>query len=835
MIDSLAEAVDCAEAALSRTDETRFALLASLMRFLDVRAESCLVNEAWGPETGAAGLRLGRHLLELGLRQEAERMFRLLAERLDRYGVPESEWGEQGEPFVNCLGVLGISLGQQTAARAVLRCARLDGEPRLSPAAVATRVNLAAAEAGLGNVDPAVDHALAARAMLERLPESDAPAVRELSTVLDAVEHQLLGFAPRYGDHCTRALYTLAQHTGRKLDGLDRSDPRAFLAVANFALARAGAAVEAGDTDDLETVVKVLEVAAQRLATLLGADHPKALGVQADLAAVQIEAARAVRSPDRLDRAVRLLGATAQRLEIRLGPAHPRTVAALTNLVAAQVEMVRALPAPGKAQRTADALAERALQFGELLGKRHPVTRLVSASAATCRRMAAGDEDGRDIGGTTLVRTLVDWQEDGEVYRSFREAVGALGRPPTPGDGTVASNVRIVPFHGPRSASGGVGYPLGALVRGVVSEIDQHEVEVEVGDIDRGVVLRHSLPDPDIGHPSELVAYGDELEAVVIGCEQGYEGRLLLSMREPLWEEARRRRTLAASVGLASDGVTVSGRVLEVVAEGLAVEVGSGTALLPTADIEEGPVRDPQRYVGQILDAKAWVHRSGSVLLSRRAWLEEAEKLRPQEWLAHVQVGHVRTGRVTGVQSQDVVVNLGSFRGLLDLADLETGRVAVGDLVTARISAVDRSGGQVYLELIEGEKTSWQRFTETHRAGRIVRGTVVETASNGLFLRVADGVRGWVDFDELADDQIASNMLAVGSGEDIFVRIVSVDPERCWVVLSAREADAALGADPASAEFAPELYADAPDFDDATARNIFERHRQNLMERRTTD
>lgn len=835
MTDSLDEAVRCAEEALRDPDGSRFELVARLMLFLEAGADDCLANGTWDPATGAAGVHLGRLLLELGLRQGAERMFRLLSTRLHRQGVPESHWGEQGEPFVNCLGVLGISLGRQAEARAVLRCAvPLDREPRLSPAAAATRVNLAAVEAGLGNVDSAVAHALTARALLDRLPESEDRAVRALRAVLDAVDHQLLGFAPRFGDHATRTLSVLAQRTDRTLDGLDSSDPQAFLAVVNFALVRAGAAVEAGDTDVLETVAKVVEVAAQRLATLLGADHPTALGVQADLAAVQIEAARAVRSPDRLERAVRLLAATAQRLEILLGPAHPRTVGALTNLVAAQVETVRALPAPGKARRTADALAERALQFGELLGERHPVTRLVSASAATCRRMAAGDEGGRDFGGTTLVRTLVDspgdWQEDGEVYRSFREAVNAVGPPPTPGDGVGVLDIITTDNQAEVS-----GYPLGSLVTGVVSEIDQHEVEVEVGDIDRGVVLRHELSSPDVGHPSELVAYGDELGAVVIGREQGYEGRLLLSMKEPLLREALRRRTLAESAGLPSDGVTVSGRVVEVVEDGLAVQVGDGTALLPTADIEEEPVRDPQRYVGQILDAKAWVHPSGSLVLSRRAWLEEAAALQPHQWLAHVQVGQVRTGRVTGAQSQDVVVNLGSFRGLLDLADLETGRVAVGDLVTARVSAVDRVGGQVFLELLEGERTSWQRFMETHRPGRIVRGTVTKIAPNGVFAKVADGVRGWVGLDDLADDQVASNMPAVVTDEKIFVRVVAIDPDRCWVVLSAREADAVLGTDPAAAEFAPELYGDAPDFDPVTARGLFELHRQNAIERHAAD
>ncbi|UIX29939.1 hypothetical protein [Streptomyces sp. GQFP] len=832
MVDSLDEAVRCAEDALRDLDGTRFERVANLMRFLDMSAENCLAGGRWGPDTGAAGVRLGRLLLELGLRQEAERMFRLLFEGLVSHGVPEPDWGEQGEPFINCLGVLGISLGQQADARSVLDYVQQYCTPCLSPAAATTHVNLAAVELSLGDVDSAVDHALAARALLERLPEPEAPALQPLHTVLDAVEHQLLGFAPQYGNHPARALSALADRTGRVLDRLDTSDPRAFLTVVSFAMVRAGAAVEAGDTEVLETVVKVVEVAAQRLATLLGADHPKALAVQADLAAVQIEAARAVRSPARLDRAVRLLGATAQRLEVRLGAAHPRTVGALTNLAAAQVEAVRALPEPGKARRTADALAERAEQFSELLGARHPVTRLVNASAVTCHRMAMGDEGGRDFGGTTLVRTLVDsaadWREDGEAYRSFRDAVSAVGQPPTPRDGGVW--FQTMTFHGPvvRVAPRSEGIALGSLVRGTVARSDQQGMEVEVDDMHQGLV-------PVSEFPREVVEAGSVREAVVIGRERVGEGRLLLSMREPLLEQAARRRLLARAVGLPSDGATVSGLVVGVVDGGLAVEVADEIAFLPTVDIGMEPLWDLDRYVGRILDAKAWIPPSGSLVLSRRAWLVEADALAPEDWLAHVQVGHVRTGTVLRVRSEDVAVDLGSFLGFLDRTDFGPVLVQTGDVVTVRVASVDRRRGVVFVVLQSNRGMPWLRFMETHRPGLIVRGKVIRIDRSGVFVHVAAGVVGLARIEELAVDQLLGDVPTAVPDEEMFVRIVAIDADRCRVELSARQADQALGADPEAAVCDPELYGGATDFPSVsmndTARSLFEEHQRSVIQR----
>lgn len=703
MIDSFDEALRCAENALRDADGARWEPVADLMRFLDTGGGSFPEPGPWTPTAAVTGVRLATALRELGLRQEAEAVFGMLHEQLRDRGMPEDEWHGRQEGFVNCLGTLGMSLGRAAAARAVLGYALTETSPRPTPAAVVTRANLAAVEATLGNADAAVRHALTARALLERLPPSDDPATESLHTLLDTVEHRLLGFAPRYGDHAARTLATLADRTERLLDEDGGHGPQALQAVVRVAVMRAEAAVEGGDTDALETAAKVVEVAAQRLASLLGADHPQVLTVRADLAAVQIEAARAVRSPERLERAVRLLAATAERMEHRLGPGHPRTVGALTNLVAAQVEMVRAVPAPGRARRTAEALNERAARFQELLGARHPVTVLVSASATACRRMAAGDDAGHGSGGTTLVRTLVDapgdWSEDRGMYCSFQAAVDAVGqasatdRTDHPHDGIphAGRSGAAVPSTPPSLVPGTPAYALGSVVWGVVSDIDEDEVELEVGDVHVGVVPLHDLhdlPDPGALHPSEIVAFGDLVEAVVVGREPGDEGRLRLSMREPLLSAARQRRARADGQDALSGGATVTGLVIGVTSEGLTVEVGNDSAFLPAADIELEPVEDWRGYLGRILDVKVWVPLTGPLILSRQAWLREADVLTPREWLAHVHVGQVRTATVRRVEWPDVVVDLEGFDGVLDSA-AEEADFAPGARLLVHVSAVD--------------------------------------------------------------------------------------------------------------------------------------------------
>jgi predicted RNA-binding protein with RPS1 domain len=797
VIDSFASAAQCAQDALDDPGGLRYTHLPTLVGFV-AGLDPGESPADWSAPALLVGVRLGRLLLELGLREDAEQVLRTLADQLP------SVDGEEAVELANALGALGVSLGLLDEAGAVLHRADLlllaDPAVRTSDR-IRTLVNLAAVELSQGKPREAAVHVMSARGLVAG---SDTPPSSRVRELLAAVELRLVRSGMPTSVSPAEAVAELADRAAELVEELGDSDPRSFLAVADVAVARFQAALEAGDTTGLEEAQKVLEVAAQRLSALLGADHPQALGVQADLVAVQVEAARVARSPARLERSVQLLESVGRRLEARLGPTHPRSAAALTNLVSAQVESVRAADEPGKAERTVTLLAERARRTGQLFGEAHPVTRLVRASLAECRKIAAGEGDAHG-GGTTMLLTrrdsLGDWGHEEGDYRSLddllrnvQERLESLRRlevgetsypvalwdrsrardeerlrpedyllPPLPG-GTHESRLhyaRLLAYleigaplssllYPPSSSSplvsrSSLPQPLRHLADedvqlAVVEALDEEGATV-TGQAS-GFVPADELSVWSALDPDRVLAVGERVRVVHLG-RRGRDGRPLLSMKRA---EAHLARQIIDHARRFTSGA-VTGVVVRVHTVGLILDLGV-PGLLPAAMIASHPVRDLQPYLGRELTAKVldMPQPDGIVLLSRRAWLEETREgaHRRPPWES-------------------------------------------ADPLTA--------------------DHNWLSFARTHKPGQIVPGEVTGFASLGVgaFVRVADGVEGLVPAFELAEGARSAHRV-VRVGEEVFVRILALDPVRRTIDLSVRMADRTLGDDPAEAEFDPALY-----------------------------
>ncbi|GHF46513.1 S1 RNA-binding domain-containing protein [Streptomyces griseosporeus] len=679
MIDSFHAAVECAEEALADPGGLRFAHVPSLVAFVS-SLEVGTRPADWSPHELASAVRLNRLLWELGLRGEATALFDTLYEQFLGAPLPAAE----SIPLRNALAVVATSPGQQHKMRSLLVAALSVGGTRDPLARAVTHANLAALELSLGEMILARDNLAAARRELTEVPPAHCLEVREL---LDTLEFRL-GAGSRRARHLPQ-LDDSARAVVRKYGG---NDARSFLAVADAAMARIEAAVEASDAQTLERAVGVLEVAAQRLSALLGADHPKALGLRADLAAVHIEAARVVRSAARLERAVAELATVTERLDARLGPAHPRSVAALANLVTAQVEVVRARDEPGTADRTAEALDEQVRRAGRVLGEAHPVTRLARASWLTCRRIADGEETLG--GGSTLLLTLTDsygdWATEGAVYRSYAETLRRLGdvgsgREPDWFLGNHASLVAhtLQRLYSVQAASAPRRYGIGDLVIGTVVEMDQEGAVLEVG-AGYGFV-----PVDQYGTRREEMRIGQAVEVMVTDVDR-HTGDLILSMKLPAeawaWNavEERYRR-----------GEAVTGRVVRAGREGLVLQIASHvSAVLPTQLMWGQPRQGgstPQILPGTELSAHI-VHldrRRRQVLLSRQGMSIRHRQGAAERFLTTLRRGMILPGTVSAIGPYGALVHLGrNIHGLLRSSS-SSRPLVVGQMVDVEVRSID--------------------------------------------------------------------------------------------------------------------------------------------------
>jgi small subunit ribosomal protein S1 len=160
----------------------------------------------------------------------------------------------------------------------------------------------------------------------------------------------------------------------------------------------------------------------------------------------------------------------------------------------------------------------------------------------------------------------------------------------------------------------------GDIVEGTVVKVDHDEVLVDIGYKTEGVIPARELSIKHDIDPSQIVAVGDPIEALVL-TKEDKEGRLILSKKRAQYERAWG----AIEKIKEADGV-VTGTVIEVVKGGLIVDIGL-RGFLPASLVEMRRVRDLQPYVGQQLDAKIIeLDKSrNNVVLSRRSWLEQTQ------------------------------------------------------------------------------------------------------------------------------------------------------------------------------------------------------------------
>ena len=354
----------------------------------------------------------------------------------------------------------------------------------------------------------------------------------------------------------------------------------------------------------------------------------------------------------------------------------------------------------------------------------------------------------------------------------------------------------------------------GDLVEGTVVKVDRDEVLLDIGYKTEGVIPSRELSIKHDINPDDVVAVGDEVEALVL-TKEDKEGRLILSKKRAQYERAWGDIEKVKD----EDGV-VTGTVIEVVKGGLILDIGL-RGFLPASLVEMRRVRDLAPYIGQQLEAKIIEldKNRNNVVLSRRAWLEQTQSEVRANFLQQLQKGQVRTGTVSSIVNFGAFVDLGGVDGLVHVSELSWKHidhpsevVEVGQEVTVEVLDVDMDRERVSLSLKATQEDPWQLFARTHALGQVVPGKVTKLVPFGAFVRVEDGIEGLVHISELAQRHVDMAEQVVSVNEELFVKVIDIDLERRRISLSLKQANE--GVDPESTEFDPAQYGMAAEYDE---------------------
>ncbi len=330
----------------------------------------------------------------------------------------------------------------------------------------------------------------------------------------------------------------------------------------------------------------------------------------------------------------------------------------------------------------------------------------------------------------------------------------------------------------------------GSMVKGIVARIDPDAVLVDIGYKSEGVIPLKELSIRNSVNPADVVSVGEEIEALVLTMEDS-EGRLILSKKRAQYERAWGRVETVMN-----QGGTVTGQVIEVVKGGLIVDIGL-RGFLPASLVELRRVRDLHPYIGETLEAKVIEldKNRNNVVLSRRAWLEEAQAEQRQAFLDELATGEIRDGVVSSVVNFGAFVDLGGMDGLVHVSELSwqhvshpSEMVTVGDKVQVKVLEVDLDRERISLSIRQTREDPWEAFSSKHAVGDVVDGSVTKTVPFGAFVAVTDGVEGLVHVSEIAMHHVESPELELSVDQAVKVRITEVDGERRRISLSIKQA-----------------------------------------------
>jgi small subunit ribosomal protein S1 len=336
-----------------------------------------------------------------------------------------------------------------------------------------------------------------------------------------------------------------------------------------------------------------------------------------------------------------------------------------------------------------------------------------------------------------------------------------------------------------------VSFDEGDVLTGTVVRVDRDEILVDVGYKSEGVIPLSELSIRRNIDPSEEVALGDEVDALVLTKEDN-EGRLILSKKRARFEKAWRRIEEAAESGEAVEGL-----VIEVVKGGLIIDLGV-RGFLPASLVDIRRVQDLDEFLGQPLRCRVIeLNRSrNNVVLSRRAVLEEERREVRQRILDTLDVGLVVDGQISNIVDFGAFVDLDGIDGLIHISELSWSHVThpseileIGQKVRVKVLDIDRDRQRISLGLKQTQTDPWQQVLDHYHQDDVVHGRVTKAVTFGAFVEIVPGVEGLVHISELAAHHVENPREVVQNGQDVLVKIIEIDAERRRLSLSIKRVE----------------------------------------------
>jgi small subunit ribosomal protein S1 len=307
----------------------------------------------------------------------------------------------------------------------------------------------------------------------------------------------------------------------------------------------------------------------------------------------------------------------------------------------------------------------------------------------------------------------------------------------------------------------------GQTVEGTIVAVGPEVALVNVGSKGEASIAVGELANDDGAVEFKV---GDRIQATIVSTQGG----ITLSRRLQRGAATRQQLEDAFRAGL-----PVEGKVESQIKGGYSVTIAQLRAFCPASQIDTARDTDPAAHLGRVLTFRIieYGENGRKFVVSRRALLEDEQKVRAEEVRRALAVGAVVTGRVASVREFGAFVDLGGgVQGLLHISEMGWSRVEdpsliakPGDEITVKVLRLD--GDKIALGLKQLADDPWSSAATKFPPGQTARGRVSRIAEFGVFVELEPGIVGLVPRGEtgIAGDADLKKAFPIGTILDVMV------------------------------------------------------------------
>jgi small subunit ribosomal protein S1 len=331
----------------------------------------------------------------------------------------------------------------------------------------------------------------------------------------------------------------------------------------------------------------------------------------------------------------------------------------------------------------------------------------------------------------------------------------------------------------------------GDIRKGTVKNLTDFGAFIDLNGLD-GLLHITDMSWGRIGHPSEILKVGQEIDVVVLDINREKE-RVSLGLKQKLanpWDTIEQRY---------HPQQRVKGRVVNLVPYGAFVELEPGV---------EGLVHVTELSWTKRIAKPSDVLKQGEEIEAVVLNIHKEEQkislgirqLEPNPWeLAETKYpkGTRIKGKVRNLTSYGAFVEMEEgIDGMIHVSDISWTRkinhpsevLKKGDEVEAQVLEIDKPNQRIALGMKQLAEDPWANIDKYYKVGDLVTGKVTKLASFGAFVGLQHDIDGLVHISQISEDRVDKIKNVLKVGQDVTARVIKIDRSDRRIGLSIKAA-----------------------------------------------